>query len=307
MKNPLYKLERKFGKFAISNLTVYLLIGYALGYVLDIMNSDVLSYLALDPYAILHGQVWRLVTWVITPPQQLNIFILFMFLLYYSLGTSLEQYWGKFFYNLYLFSGMIFTIVGAFISYFILCATNIGQIVGEAYCGFYVGELCTTYYVLSTIFFAYTALAPNETLYLYALIPVKIKWFAILEGVIIAYDFMTASKLANYGGNGLVWAYRIIILASLLNFIIYFLATRKMYRIHPSRIKQRVQFKQSTQRAKQETVHTDAATGQHYMHKCAVCGRTELDDENLVFRYCSKCNGNYEYCEQHLYTHEHKH
>ena len=41
-------------------------------------------------------------------------------------------------------------------------------------------------------------------------------------------------------------------------------------------------------------------------HKCAVCGRTEKDDPNLEFRFCSKCNGNYEYCQDHLYTHIHK-
>ncbi len=41
------------------------------------------------------------------------------------------------------------------------------------------------------------------------------------------------------------------------------------------------------------------------IHKCAICGRTELDDPNLTFRYCSKCNGNYEYCQDHLFTHKH--
>ena len=40
-------------------------------------------------------------------------------------------------------------------------------------------------------------------------------------------------------------------------------------------------------------------------HKCAICGRTEKDGDNLVFRYCSKCNGNYEFCQEHLYTHKH--
>ena len=40
-------------------------------------------------------------------------------------------------------------------------------------------------------------------------------------------------------------------------------------------------------------------------HKCAVCGRTELDAPDLEFRYCSKCAGDHEYCSEHLYTHTH--
>ena len=78
MSNRLYKWERKYGKYAISNLTVYLLVGWAIGYAVEIINADFLEYLTLDPYAILHGQIWRLFTWLIMPPSNINfIFLIF--------------------------------------------------------------------------------------------------------------------------------------------------------------------------------------------------------------------------------------
>ena len=41
-------------------------------------------------------------------------------------------------------------------------------------------------------------------------------------------------------------------------------------------------------------------------HRCCECKKTEKDDENLEFRYCSKCNGSYEYCSEHIFNHEHR-
>ena len=302
MSNRLYKWERKYGKYAISNLTVYLLVGWAIGYAVEIINADFLEYLTLDPYAILHGQIWRLFTWLIMPPSNINfIFLIFMFLLYYSLGTALEQYWGKFFYNVYIFSGMLFTMICAFIAYFVLLFPKmrlddpeIGNLLSQ-YAGMIVGSMFSTYYILSTIFFAYAALAPNQQLYLYMILPVKIKWIAWLDAAQILYHFIIVGRLEGPQ----VLAYRICIIMSLLNFIIYFLATRKLYRFNPKHVKQKVKFNQSMRQAQ-------PAAGQP-IHKCTVCGRTELDDENLTFRYCSKCNGNHEYCQDHLFTHEHIH
>lgn len=250
-----------------------------------------MDYLSLDPYKIMHGQIWRLFTWLITPPQDLSIFIIIMFLFYYSIGTALERYWGKFFYNLYIFSGFLFTIIGSFIAYFVTLYTDAKYLVStNEQIGMLIGSMFSTYYVLATIFFAYTALSPNEVVLLYAILPIKIKWLAYADAALIVFDFI---RVGRYVGG---LAYRICIIMSLLNFIIYFLATRKMYRISPSHVKQKAKFKHS--------VKQGHAAGQP-IHKCTVCGRTELDDENLTFRYCSKCNGSHEYCQDHLFTHEH--
>ena len=115
MKNWLDKMERRFGRYAIRNLTMYLLAGYAIGYLLSFTMPQLLNYFTLEPALILKGQVWRLLSWVIIPPNDNIIFVIFMMLLYYSLGNTLESYWGAFRYNVYIFSGILFTVIGAFI------------------------------------------------------------------------------------------------------------------------------------------------------------------------------------------------
>ena len=113
----LKKLERKIGKYAIPNLSLYLVIGYIIGYVLILINDKVhvMDFLTLNPYLILHGQVWRLITWIIIPPSGLSIWTIIMLFFYYSVGTSLERTWGTFLYNVYIFSGIILTIIGSFV------------------------------------------------------------------------------------------------------------------------------------------------------------------------------------------------
>ncbi len=90
------------------------------------------------------------------------------------------------------------------------------------------------------------------------------------------------------------------IVASLLNFVIFFFSTRDMYRYNPKEIRRKQQFKKAVAQSR-----VNPSTGGITKHKCAICGRTEKDDPNLEFRFCSKCNGNYEYCQDHLFTHQH--
>ena len=112
------------------------------------------------------------------------------------------------------------------------------------------------------------------------------KWMALVYVVMAAYYFIR-------GGIG----ERVAIAASLLNFVIFFLSSRNMRRFGPKERARKAKFK------RQSAPHMKYANGAK--HRCAVCGRTELDDPCLEFRFCSKCNGNYEYCQDHLFTHEH--
>ena len=112
-----YNMERKYGKYAIQNLSLILIICYGVGYLLQILAPGFAQYLVLNPYLILHGQVWRLVTWILIPPESLDLITVLMLYFYFSIGTTLERTWGAFRYNVYLFSGMIFTIIGSFILY----------------------------------------------------------------------------------------------------------------------------------------------------------------------------------------------
>ena len=275
MKNWLDKMERRFGRYAIRNLTMYLLAGYAIGYLLSFTMPQLLTYFTLEPALILKGQVWRLLSWVIIPPNDNIIFVIFMMLLYYSLGNTLESYWGAFRYNIYIFSGILFTVIGAFI-----VNGLIGGITG-------FGRLYSTYYINMSIFLACASIMPDYQLLLYGIIPIKMKWLAILDVVLLAVDAVQGGLII-----------RIVIIASLLNFIIFFVCNRNLRGHSPKQAARRKKFQKQISRPQNQ--YAGGAK-----HRCAVCGRTELDDPTLEFRYCSKCNGNYEYCQDHLFTHEH--
>ena len=137
--NFLDKMERKFGRYAISNLSIYIIITYAAGYLLTALAPNVVSYLVLEPALILRGQIWRLVTWLLIPPGSLDLFTIITLMFYYSIGSSLERTWGAFRYNVYIFSGILMSIVGSFILYFIFG--------GGTTLLLYTGTVFSTYYI----------------------------------------------------------------------------------------------------------------------------------------------------------------
>ena len=273
------KLERKFGRFGIPNLTIYMIVCYVIGYALMIVNPGILNWLSLEPAYILRGQVWRLVTWVLYPPSTSGVlwFAIAVLFFYYPIGTSLERTIGTFKYTLYILSGVIFTILGAFILYFLLGGNVL------------VGNVFSTYYISLSTFLAYAMCYPDMQVLLMFIIPVKMKWMAIFYVVIVVYEMI------QYIMAG-AWYLVIPIVASLLNFIIFYFGTKDFSRYNPKEIHRRNEFR----RAMEPQGRMKSGSGSVTKHKCAICGRTELDDPNLEFRFCSRCNGNYEYCQDHL-------
>lgn len=278
------KLERKFGRFGIPNLTIYMIVCYVIGYALMIVNPGILNWLSLEPEYILRGQVWRLVTWVLYPPSTSGVlwFAIAVLFFYYPIGTSLERTIGTFKYTLYILSGVIFTILGAFILYFLLGGNVL------------VGNVFSTYYISLSTFLAYAMCYPDMQVLLMFIIPVKMKWMAIFYVVIVVYEMI------QYIMAG-AWYLVIPIVASLLNFIIFYFGTKDFSRYNPKEVHRRNEFR----RAMEPQGRMKSGSGSVTKHKCAICGRTELDDPNLEFRFCSRCNGNYEYCQDHLFTHTH--
>lgn len=274
------RMERKLGKYAIRNLSLYLIICYAFGYIIQLVNVNFFAYLTLEPMYVLRGQIWRLFTWILVPPSSSNIlFVLLMLYFYYSIGNNMERIWGAWRYNIYLLSGMLFTILGAFlvyaIYYFGYGTTAIG-----------IGVYVSTYYVNMSIFLAYAATFPNMqvvTFLLFIPIPIRVKWLGIIYGAILAYEAIFSNMVG-----------RIMILASLLNFILFFLVSRNRMYASPKEIHRRQVYRQQVKKMQPIT-----------KHKCAICGRTDESNPELEFRFCSKCDGNYEYCQDHLFTHEH--
>lgn len=177
----------------------------------------------------------------------------------------------------------------------------------------------STYYINLASFLAFATLFPDVQVYFMMILPIKIKWLAIVDGIYLAYQLFVyigclfneeilslalrtdmASTLVQgiYSSRDLrsaIWSCILSLVISVLNFLIFFLSTRNYRRISPKEIHRKKVYRQ-------QTIRTQGIT----KHKCAICGRTEEDDENLVFRFCSKCKGNYEYCQEHLFTHEHR-
>ena len=296
------KFEKKFGKYAIPNLSTILIACYAAGYVIQLLNSSFLYYLTLDPYQILHGQIWRLVTWIVVPPSMGNIFTtLIMLYFYWSIGTTLERTWGTYRYNVYIFSGMLFTIIGSFVAMGLAY-----PIYGEAWSlsnpemaesMFRLGSsFFSTGYINTSIFLAFAATFPEMQVLLMFIIPIKVKWMGIVYAILAGWEFIAGVKVPIAGSIVLNLSLfsRIAILASLLNFIVFFFTSRNRIVRSPKQMKRQHEFRRE--------VNRNAAVTRH---KCAICGRTDESNPELSFRFCSKCNGNYEYCQDHLFTHKH--
>lgn len=266
------KLEYKYGKYAIRNLMYYIILMYLAGILINLVNpSFYYLYLSLDMNAILHGQIWRVVTFLICPPSSGIFFNLIAMYLYYSLGTTLEQVWGTFRFNVYFFMGVLGHVLAALVIYLV----------------FHISLPLSTYYLNESLLLAFAATFPDTQFWLMAILPIKAKWLGIFIGAQFLYDFIFGGVLN-----------RICIGLSLLNFVIFFLMTRNYKKASPMEYKRKQTFKNEMKKA---TVQKIRLTH----HRCAVCGRTEEDDPSLEFRYCSRCEGGLEYCMDHLYTHKH--
>ena len=288
----LNKLEKKFGKYAIKNLMYYVIMLYALGFVIMLVKPEFYTgMLSLNAEAILKGQIWRIFTYVIYPPTGSLIMILISLYFYYIIGTTLERHWGTFRFNLYFFTGVLLHAVAAIFIYLVW-----GVVLEMG-----------TYYLNLSMFFAFAAMFPDMRVLFMWLIPIKMKWIAIFEGIYFAVTIV-AGFMADYLSYNMLYrlynfgimankAYAVMALVSLLNFLIYASTFRSVQRMSPKEVYRRKQFEQKVAQAQVQKNMP--------RHKCAICGRTEKDDPDLEFRYCSKCNGNHEYCQDHLFTHEH--
>lgn len=318
-QNP---FERFLRKYAVQNLSLVIILCYGFGYLLQYINAPFLNYLTLNPYAICHGQIWRLVTWVLVPPDTSNIFfILIAMLFYYSIGTSLERTWGTYQYNAYIFLGIGITTIGAFVvmivSYILAGMAGV-SLTGESAAVYFaaISRYFSTYYVNMSIFLAYAMTFPDAVVLLYFIIPIKVKWMGVIYGVLLAWDFIST---AMHGG----WYVCVAMAASLANFLIFWFRSGGARRFSPKERKRKSDFQRAVRQGKEEAASQNHGAGNASMHSsggaakmrptpagkarhcCAICKRTELDDPTLEFRYCSRCQGNFEFCQDHLFHHQH--
>ena len=196
------KLERRFGKYAVPNLMKYICVIYVVGYLIQMFNPLLyFYYLDLDAEAILHGHIWRIITFIFYPPSTSFLWMIVALFVYYSLGMTLERVWGTFKYNFFYFTGVILLVLSAILIYLVT--------------GYSV-QLYPTYMTFS-IFLAYALTFPDTTFLLYFIIPIRAKWLAIAEVVLYLFYFVALPGLGN----------KVAILVSLLNVALFFLLTNQ--------------------------------------------------------------------------------
>lgn len=342
-------LERKLGKYAIKNLTLYLIGGYIIGYVIEMIGNlrgmDFISWITLDPWKIMHGQVWRLISWVLILPSYYSGFTGLMFLLLmmyccFSIGTVLEKTWGSFKYNVYIFGGILFTVIGAFAALGIACLAHnhFGANVSDFILLYEDGGILpwgtfSTFFINMSIYLGFALTYPDNMVRFMFFIPIKMKWLGLVDALYFAYYYYVgisnmvkgwSFSFHHVAYDYLYYSYGVFtvvaVTSAVINILIFWLVNLK--RFNPAQAARRAKFmheynsgarKAASSSASSKSFYSQGASGNNMRmrgnitkHKCAVCGQSEQDNPELEFRFCSKCNGAYEYCQNHLFTHVHK-
>lgn len=278
---------RKHSRLGIPGLMKYIVIGNILVFILDMFGvggvyaaSNLLSF---SSSSILHGEVWRLITFVFVPyiaGRRMADFLWLAILLYfyYWIGTALEREWGTAKFTIFYLFGVVLNIL-------------MGFVVGVA----------TMSYVNLSMFFAFATLFPDMQVLLFFIIPVKDKWLAWVDAAFFAF---TIVRLLIAGHP----LYALLPVIAILNYLLFFAsdigdtlgywkrrAGSRMGRKTGPKV---INFNNAKTKTK-------AGAKEAYLHKCAVCGKTDVSDPGMEFRYCSKCNGYYCYCIDHINSHIH--
>nr|WP_297234417.1 rhomboid family intramembrane serine protease [uncultured Flavonifractor sp.] len=278
----------KHSRFGIPNLMLVVVIGNALVWLLDQFSPgfSLSSALSFVPYYILRGEVWRLVTFVFVPTTNKVLLLAISLYFYYWIGSVLERQWGTTKFTVFYLLGLVLNIIAGFILYLVLP---------------YPVATVSMHYVNLSLFFAFATLYGDMQVLLFFVIPIKVKWLAWVDAALFAFDIILAlAKIPSLGLLALVGVVAPIV--AILNYLIFFwddlMATM-------GRVKRQTAHRTSRQTVnfKQATKHAQQTKG--YIHKCAVCGKTDTDYPDEEFRYCSKCNGYYCYCSEHIHNHVH--
>ena len=290
MKN----LRNRFERFCyrnrnkgIPNLMLYLCLGSAIVYLFSLFSQNYILYsvLCFDRELILQGQNWRLITYPLTYGfGSLNLIVVGISLLcYYSLGRAMENLWGTCRFNLYYFTGILMM---------------------DVYCMIFGGR-ADVYYLNLSLFLGYATLYPNAHFLLLYIIPVKAWIFALLDLLLVVYGLIVYPFPSN-----------LFSVISLANYFLFF--GKDIINVFP--ISWRANASRLFRRKKKKTAGpaktipfpsagsyaaSTASVKAPYNHRCTVCGRTDISDPELEFRYCSRCNGYYCYCEDHIGNHAH--
>lgn len=288
-------LRRRFERFCfrnrdkgIANLMLYIALGTGAVYLFTMFTENPILYnlFYFDRALILRGQVWRLFTYILTDFRQSMVLMLISLMCYYSLGQAIENLWGTCRFNLFYFSGVLMM---------------------DVYCLIFGGQASVSYLNLS-LFLAYATMYPDSHFLLFFIIPVKAWIFAVIDLAIVTIDIVSMTYIG-------LFPYSLFPLVALANYFLF--VGKDVVNILPVswRVNARRLFrKKSAGQPKTGTVPFPTAGSYRatvsqpeapYTHKCTVCGRTNVTDPNLEFRYCSRCRGYHCYCMDHISNHTH--
>lgn len=256
------KLERTLGRFAIPNLTLYLVIGQVFVLLSWMMGLLDLSKFVLVPELVRAGEWWRPITFLFQPPPPGMfgyLLVAFAWYMFYLMGSALEGYWGVFRYNLFILVGWALTVGVAFLT---------------------PDAVATNLFLAGSVFLAFAFLNPDFTIMLFFILPVKIKWLALLTWVGYGITCFLGS-----------WPSRLQVLAAVGNFLLFFAGD-----ILRSARQSRRQMARKAQ---------EFAEAGEPRHRCHVCGKNDRTHPELDFRYCSQCAGDQCYCPEHIRNHAH--
>jgi len=285
-------LRQKFNRFCfrhrnkgIPNLMLYVSLGAAVVYVMTLYLREFTLYnlLVFDREAILRGEVWRLFSYPLTHFTDNPVLMIISLVCYYSLGRAMENIWGTLRFNLFYFSGIVLM---------------------DIYCMIF-GCRADVYYLNLSLFLSYATMYPDAQFLFLFIIPVKARILALVDLALILFGLLTE-----------VFPYNLFSVISIANYFLFFGKDVRnvipvSWRVNAGRLfrkKKRAGRQQSgtipfpTAGSYQATVAKPISP---YTHRCHVCGRTDVTNPELEFRYCSRCAGYHCYCQDHINDHSH--
>jgi hypothetical protein len=255
-------LDKKIGRYAVQNLTIYLIAGQSFFYIMYLTGrlDRTATYFSAD--LLMAGEWWRILALPFDPPRQSLIFTLVAWYFFYMIGTTLEAHWGAFRYNAYIFTGCLITVAVSFL---------------------FPGYPVSNVFLVGSVFLAFATLFPDYQILLFFVLPVRMKWLALLTWIGYGYQFLLGP-----------WPTKLLIMAAISNFLIFF-AQDIVINLRYGR----------RQFAKKAVRATAARKEPGPIHRCTTCGITDASHPDMDFRYCPQCEGTQGYCRDHIFSHEH--
>ena len=317
------KLSTNFQRFCfrnrnkgIPNLMLYIALGSAMVYIMSMLdNSNTLyNVLRFDRSLILQGQVWRLFTYVFTYNAGHLLLTAISLFCFYSLGRAIENTWGTFRFNLFYLSGVLLMDAFAMGLGWIPATVTIDGLAMQVPIAGTTVEYAVygnmVYYLNLSMLIAYATMYPDAHFLLFYIIPVKAWIFGVLDLVLTLYSVFELTFLTS---NISIFPHNLFPLVAIGNYFLMF--GKDVVNLIPLswRMKGKRHKKQKTTVAADKPpiqfrtakVQQTSPSKENYTHRCTVCGRTDVSNPELEFRYCSRCSGYHCYCEDHISNHEH--